>query len=337
MNTLLLGEKDAALAAEIIKRGGLVAMPTETVYGLGASALNERAAARIFEVKGRPADNPLIIHVASAGELEKWCVNIPPSAYLLAGAFWPGPLTLLLERNAIIPDIVTAGLKTVAVRCPDHRLALELIRLAGVPVAAPSANTSGKPSPTAARHVLQDLCGKIEAVLDGGGCRVGLESTIIDLTCSPPRILRPGGVTREQLAAVLGEVEVDAGLLGSGEKPRAPGMKYRHYAPQADVIIVRGDDAARIFDYINSRPDEGAAVLCFDGEERYVKSKICLAYGSEREPSTLAERLFACLRELDREDIKTIYARCPSEDEGGVGFAVANRLKKAAGGRVICL
>jgi L-threonylcarbamoyladenylate synthase len=334
MKTELLTKADIPRAAEILKNGGLVAIPTETVYGLGASALNEAALKKIFEVKGRPADNPLIIHVSSSYELEKWCRNIPAAAYRLAEVFWPGPLTLLLEKKPVIPSLVTAGLNTVAVRCPRHPLTLELIKQSGVPIAAPSANISGKPSPTTAGHVMSDIGGKIEAVLDGGPCSVGLESTIVDMTVKPPSILRPGGITKEQLKEILGEVEIDGGLINPDERPKAPGMKYRHYAPQAEVIIVSGDKQ-RIYDYVNDRPDEGAAVLCFDGEEHYFKNKLCLSYGGEDRPSVLAENLFACLRELDREDIKTIYARCPSED--GVGFAVVNRLKKAAGGRIVCL
>lgn len=334
MKTELLTKADIPRAAEILKNGGLVAIPTETVYGLGASALNEAALKKIFEVKGRPADNPLIIHVSSSDELEKWCRNIPAAAYRLAEVFWPGPLTLLLEKKPVIPSLVTAGLSTVAVRCPRHPLTLELIKQSGVPIAAPSANISGKPSPTTAGHVMSDIGGKIEAVLDGGPCSVGLESTIVDMTVKPPSILRPGGITKEQLKEILGEVEIDGGLINPDERPKAPGMKYRHYAPQAEVIIVSGDKQ-RIYDYVNDRPDEGAAVLCFDGEEHYFKNKLCLSYGGEDRPSVLAENLFACLRELDREDIKTIYARCPSED--GVGFAVVNRLKKAAGGRIVCL
>lgn len=334
MKTELLTKADIPRAAEILKNGGLVAIPTETVYGLGASALNEAALKKIFEVKGRPADNPLIIHVSSSDELEKWCRNIPAAAYRLAEVFWPGPLTLLLEKKPVIPSLVTAGLNTVAVRCPRHPLTLELIKQSGVPIAAPSANISGKPSPTTAGHVMSDIGGKIEAVLDGGPCSVGLESTIVDMTVKPPSILRPGGITKEQLKEILGEVEIDGGLINPDERPKAPGMKYRHYAPQAEVIIVSGDKQ-RIYDYVNDRPDEGAAVLCFDGEEHYFKNKLCLSYGGEDRPSVLAENLFACLRELDREDIKTIYARCPSED--GVGFAVVNRLKKAAGGRIVCL
>jgi L-threonylcarbamoyladenylate synthase len=334
MKTQLLTENDIDRAAEIIKSGGLVALPTETVYGLGADALNEKALSSIFEVKGRPADNPLIIHVSSASELDKWCNAIPPAAYGLAEVFWPGPLTMLLEKKPVIPSLVTAGLSTVAVRCPRHPLALELIRRSGVPIAAPSANPSGKPSPTTAEHVLGDIGGRIEAVLDGGPCTVGLESTIIDLTVSPPRILRPGGISKEQLVEALGVVEVDGGLINQDEKPKSPGMKYRHYAPQAELIILSGD-RQRIFDYINAAPNEGSAVLCYDGDQHYITDKLCVSYGSENTPSTLAENLFASLRKLDRADIKMIYARCPSEE--GLGFAVANRLKKAAGGRVICL
>ena len=253
MKTLLLTPAEAEKAASILRSGGLVALPTETVYGLGASALEEEAVKRIFEVKGRPQDNPLIIHVAGPEALSEWCEAVPESAYVLAERFWPGPLTLVLRcrktGRPYIPDRVTAGLDTVAVRCPDHPATLEVIRLAGVPVAAPSANLSGKPSTTTALHCLHDLEGKVEAILDGGPCRVGLESTILDLTVTPPRVLRPGGVTLEQLREILGEVELDRGLVLPGETPKAPGMKYRHYAPSAELTLVRCGDACnqRVF------------------------------------------------------------------------------------------
>ena len=328
-------EEKLARAAEIIKGGGLVAIPTETVYGLGASALDDAAVARIFEVKGRPQDNPLIIHVCESRELEKWCVDVPDAAYSLAGRFWPGPLTMVLKRSQLVPDRVTAGMDTVAVRCPDHPATLELIRLSGVPIAAPSANISGKPSPTSAGHVMHDIGGRIEAVLDGGECRVGLESTIIDLSVMPPRLLRPGGISLEQLREQLGEVAVDAAVyrrLRDGEKPKAPGMKYRHYAPEAAVTVVDGstERAAR---YINDHSDGHTAVLCFDGEETLYTAPVVLSYGEYDKPETLAEKLFARLRELDRDDIKKIFARCPPKN--GVGLAVYNRISKAAGNNVI--
>lgn len=341
MNTEYLSVKDAdcedALrrAADIISSGGLVAIPTETVYGLGASALIDEAVARIFQVKGRPQDNPLIIHVHGAEALDKWCSEVPQAAYELAERFWPGPLTMVLKKKPCVPERVTAGMDTVGVRCPDHPATLKIIELAGVPIAAPSANISGKPSPTTAGHVRHDIDGMVEAIVDGGDCRVGLESTIIDLSVEPPRLLRPGGVSLEQLREVLGEVSVDAAVyrkLEAGEQPKAPGMKYRHYSPRAKVTILDGT-AEHVAAYVNSNCTERTAVLCFDGEEALFKASVCLSYGDPEKPETLAEKLFACLRELDREDIDEIYSRCPPKD--GVGLAVYNRLSKAAGNTVI--
>lgn len=334
MNTELLTASQLPRAAELLRAGALVALPTETVYGLGASGLDEEAVKRIFEVKGRPQDNPLILHVASAEDLEKWCRDIPAEARTLTEMFWPGPLTLVLKRKPAVPLRVTAGLDTVAVRCPDHPLTREVLRLAGVPVAAPSANLSGKPSTTTAQHCVHDLWGKVEAILDGGPCRVGVESTILDLSVWPPRVLRPGGVTLEQLRAVLPETELDPGLVKPDETPKAPGMKYRHYSPQAEVRLLRGEKE-KIVDYVNSLPDEGAAVLCFSGEEGLFPGKRALAYGREDAPESLAAGLFTGLRALDTPEVKLICARCPSEE--GVGRAVVNRLKKAAGGKITCL
>ena len=234
MQTLLLHSGDSAQAAAILREGGLVGIPTETVYGLGANGLDPQAVARIFAAKGRPQDNPLILHIPEASWLERYCQSIPERAWALAEAFWPGPLTLILPRKPEVPDAVTAGLDTVGMRCPAHPLCRAIIRLAGVPVAAPSGNTSGRPSPTTAQHMLEDMDGKIDAIVDGGPCTVGVESTILDLTETTPRLLRPGGITLEQLKSVLGEVAVDPAvtrLMGAGEKPKAPGMKYRHYAP----------------------------------------------------------------------------------------------------------
>ncbi|MBR3556984.1 MAG: threonylcarbamoyl-AMP synthase [Oscillospiraceae bacterium] len=334
MNTELLDASRLDRAAEILRVGGLVAIPTETVYGLGANGLNESAVARIFEVKGRPQDNPLILHVAAAEDLEKWCRDIPAAAWALTERFWPGPLTLVLYRQEAVPLRVTAGLETVAMRNPDHPLTREVLRLAGVPVAAPSANLSGKPSTTTAEHCVHDLWGKVEAILDGGPCRVGVESTILDLSVTPPRVLRPGGITLEQLRSVLPETELDPGLVKAGETPKAPGMKYRHYSPQAEVRLLQGDKK-RIMDYVNSLPDAGTAVLCFRGEEGLFPGKCTLAYGREEAPETLAAGLFDSLRTLDTPEVKLICARCPSEE--GVGWAVVNRLKKAAGGKITCL
>lgn len=329
-----IDEKLLCRAAEIIKSGGLVAIPTETVYGLGASALDESAVKKIFAVKGRPQDNPLIIHVCGADELEKWCVDIPKSAYELAKRFWPGALTMVLKRSVNVPEVITAGMDSVAVRCPDHTATLRLIELAEAPIAAPSANISGKPSTTSAGHVMHDMGGKIEAVLDGGECAVGLESTIIDLTTAPPRLLRPGGVSVEKLEQILGRIAIDPAVyrkLEAGEKPKAPGMKYRHYSPRAAVTVLDGELDA-VVKYVNERATEQTAVLCFDGEEKLFSVPFCLSYGKSEEPETLAKRLFASLRELDRDDIKEIYARCPPKN--GVGLAVFNRLSKAAGNAV---
>ena len=334
MNTELLNASQLDRAAEILRSGGLVALPTETVYGLGANGLDEDAVARIFEVKGRPQDNPLILHVAAAEDLTSWCRDIPAEAWALTERFWPGPLTLVLKRRPSVPLRVTAGLETVAMRCPDHPLTREVLRRAGVPVAAPSANLSGKPSTTTAQHCIHDLWGKVEAILDGGACRVGVESTILDLSVTPPRVLRPGGVTLEQLRRLLPETEMDPGLVKPDETPKAPGMKYRHYSPQAELRLLRGEKE-RFADYVNSLPDEGTAVLCFEGEESLFPGKRALAYGREDAPETLAAALFDCLRSLDAPEVKLICARCPSEE--GVGRAVVNRLKKAVGGKIVCL
>ncbi|MGN1004260.1 MAG: L-threonylcarbamoyladenylate synthase, partial [Oscillospiraceae bacterium] len=243
MKTQRLTQSDIQQAAAVLKRGGLLGIPTETVYGLGADGLNPGAVAHIFEAKGRPQDNPLILHISTADWLERYCRDIPSAAYALADRFWPGPLTMILKRRDMVPDVVTAGLDTVGMRCPAHPVCRAIISAANTPVAAPSGNTSGRPSPTTAAHMLSDMDGKIDAIVDGGACAVGVESTIIDLTCTPPRLLRPGGITLEQLESVLGEVAVDDAVrrqMGEGEKPRAPGMKYRHYAPKAPVTVVKG-------------------------------------------------------------------------------------------------
>ena len=324
-----------ALAADIIKNGGLVAIPTETVYGLGADGLNPEAVAKIFEAKGRPQDNPLILHIAEAQELEKLCHDIPEAAYTLAEKFWPGPLTMVLPAKDIVPKCTTAGLPTVAVRCPDSTVTREIIRLAGVPVAAPSANISGKPSTTTADHVYHDHQGKIPMIVDGGPCRVGVESTIVDLTESPARLLRPGGITPEQLKEVLGELTVDKAVTAQIDKDavvKAPGMKYRHYAPQCQVLIVSGSREAAAA-YINAHYVPGDRVLCFEEELALYQNCNPLAYGKEADTETLSAGLFSALRILDDPNVKTVYARCPVG--GGIAYAVQNRLKKAAAFRII--
>ena len=340
MKTLILPASDPATvsqAAEIIRAGGLVAIPTETVYGLGANAMDEEAVAKIFLAKGRPQDNPLIIHISCAEELTRYCHDIPEAAWRLAERFWPGPLTIVLPVKPCVPRRTTAGLSTVAVRCPKTQVTRELIRAAGVPIAAPSANLSGKPSTTTAAHVLHDYGtgGRIDAIIDGGPCEVGVESTIVDLTGEKPRLLRPGGITPEELRDLLGELEIDRAVLAQISDDtvvRAPGMKYKHYAPSAEVYIVSGSSEAAAA-YVRRRFTEGDAVLCFEEELPLFAGCNPTAYGKYGDMKTLSAGLFAALRELDRPEIKTIYARCP--EGGGIACAVGNRLKKAAAFRVV--
>ncbi len=323
-------------AAAIIKRGGLLGIPTETVYGLAADGLNEEAVRGIFVAKGRPQDNPLILHVPNDTTwLERYCQNVPESAYRLAEKFWPGPLTMILPRRDIVPLQTTGGLDTVGIRCPDHGVTEAIIRAAGVPIAAPSGNTSGRPSPTTAAHMIEDMDGKIDGIVDGGPCTVGVESTIIDLTGEKPRLLRPGGLPLEALEAVLGEIEVDEALkraLKEDEKPRAPGMKYRHYAPKAPVTVVTGAPV-RSFAYITANLTEGAGVLCFDEFAPLFPGRTVVKLGSVFDVSTQAQRVFDALRTFDETDVTEIFAQCP--DDSGLGLAVGNRLKKAAGFHVV--
>ena len=336
MKTLLLHENEpntAEIAAQLLKEGKLVALPTETVYGLGADGLNEEAVKNIFLAKGRPQDNPLIIHIAKAEDMALWCREIPEAAWRLAERFWPGPLTMVLPVKENVPKRTTAGLDTVAVRCPQTAITREIIRLAGRPIAAPSANLSGKPSTTSADHVLHDygMDGPLAAIVDAGPCRVGVESTIVDLTGERPRLLRPGGIGPEELLEVLGELEVDKAVtaqISADSVVRAPGMKYKHYAPSAQVIIVEGAREAAA-GYIRAHFKENDAVLCFEEELPLYEGCDPTPYGREDDPQTLSAGLFAALRSLDRGDIATIYARCPVG--GGVAYAVQNRLRKAAG------
>ena len=318
-------------AAAILRRGGLLGIPTETVYGLGADGLNEDAVRRIFLAKGRPQDNPLILHVPDAGWLERCCTDIPSAAYALAERFWPGPLTMILPRRDCVPLRTTGGLDTVGVRCPDHPVTRAIIAAADTPVAAPSGNTSGRPSPTCARHMMEDMMGKIDGIVDGGNCAVGVESTIIDLTVQPPRLLRPGGLPLEELETVLGEVAVDKAVrqrLGDGEKAKAPGMKYRHYAPRAAVTVVTGTPR-RSAAYIREHLPAGAGVICFDEYAPLFAGHIVHRLGSQEDKLAQAQHVFDALRTFDDTDVTAIFAQCP--DESGLGLAVGNRLKKAAG------
>ena len=335
MKTRLLTGHDIPAAAAILREGGLLGIPTETVYGLGANGLNAEAVRHIFEAKGRPQDNPLILHIPDASWLARYCHDVPASAYALAERFWPGPLTMILPRREIVPDAVTCGLDTVGVRCPDHPVTLEIIRAAAVPVAAPSGNRSGRPSPTCARHMLEDMEGRIDAIVDGGPCGVGVESTIIDLTVAPPRLLRPGGLPLEELREVLGEIAVDKAVLSplaAGEKPRAPGMKYRHYAPKAPVTVVTGpgEGTAR---YIRERAGEHTGVICFDEFAEAFPNCVVEPIGSAADKAEQARRVFDALRAFDGTAVTAIYAQCPGE--AGLGLAVANRLKKAAGFQIV--
>ena len=338
MQTLIMDAREAGCAeaaAKIIKAGGLVAIPTETVYGLGANGLDPKAVAQIFVAKGRPNDNPLILHIADAGQIGDLCHDVPESAYRLAQCFWPGPLTMVLPAKPCVPKETTAGLPTVAVRCPDSPVTREIIKLAGVPLAAPSANLSGKPSTTTAEHVYHDHAGKIPMIVDGGACRVGVESTIVDLTEHPPRLLRPGGITPAQLTEVLGELVVDKAVTAQIDKDavvKAPGMKYRHYAPACQVVIVSGssEQAARC---IRKLYAPGDRVLCFAEELPLFEGCDPLSYGTQTDLTSLSAGLFAALRELDDPAVQKVYARCPEGD--GIAYAIQNRLKKAAAFQVI--
>ena len=338
METLLLSAKDQNtphLAAELIRNGQLVAIPTETVYGLGADGLNPTAVAKIFAAKGRPQDNPLILHVTGMEQVETLCHSIPQAAYKLAQRFWPGPLTIVLPAKECVPKCTTGGLSTVAVRCPACDVTRQIIALSGVPIAAPSANISGKPSTTSAEHVIHDHEGKIPMVVDGGPCQVGVESTIVDLTEDRPRLLRPGGVTPEQLIEVLGDLVIDKAVTAQIDKDavvKAPGMKYRHYAPACQVLIVAGS-REQAANYIKKHYTPNDRVLCFEEELPLYEGCNPLAYGKEADLESLSAGLFAALRQLDDPAIRKVYARCP--EGGGIAYAVQNRLKKAAAFQII--
>ncbi|HJC44342.1 MAG TPA: threonylcarbamoyl-AMP synthase [Candidatus Mediterraneibacter gallistercoris] len=323
-------------AGDILKKGGLVAFPTETVYGLGADALQEEAAKKTYEAKGRPSDNPLIVHIADYEDLKKIAVNIPAETDALAAHFWPGPLTMIFEKSDIVPYGTTGGLDTVAVRMPSDPVAAELIRAAGGFVSAPSANTSGRPSPTTAEHVLEDLGGKIDMVIDGGSVEIGLESTILDMTVEPPMILRPGAITADMFEEVIGPVSVDETILGSESKkpPKAPGMKYRHYAPKARLAIVEGDLreeilAIRQLAYAASREGKKVGIIATDETLPFYKYGLVKDIGTRENEKTIARNLYRILREFDEEDVDTIYSE--SFAMQGIGKAIMNRLEKAAG------
>lgn len=324
-------------AAEIIRTGGLVAFPTETVYGLGANGLDKEAVKRIFQAKGRPGDNPLILHISETAAVDELASRVSSQARLLMRLFWPGPLTLVLPRREHIPREVTAGLDTVAIRMPSHPVARALIQASGVPIAAPSANRSGLPSPTMAQHVWDDLQGRIEAVLDGGPTGVGLESTVVDLSGEKPAILRPGGVTREQLAAALGAIEVDPGIVDPNIVPKAPGMKYTHYSPRADVVLIDGKPervARKLGELLEQQEKKGRKVALLLTEETWSslgQAQVTYAYnlGSRRNLSAIAQTIYRELRNCDLAGADIIFTETYAEEN--IGAALMNRLLKAAG------
>lgn len=328
--------EDIARAGDILRSGGLVAIPTETVYGLAANALDPRAVKKIFAAKGRPGDNPLIVHITEISQWEPLVESVPPEALKLAEAFWPGPLTVILPKSGIVPYETSGGLETVAVRCPSHPVARAVIEAAGVPLAAPSANVSGRPSPTTFAHTYEHLNGRVDAVLDGGCCRVGVESTVVTLCGDVPRLLRPGGVTAGQLREVLGRLEVDPAVTGKmrpGEQAASPGMKYKHYAPRAQIELVDGSPE-EYAEYVNSLPAEqvrGAYALCFDDTVKDVKIP-AVTYGPRFDRDAQARELFDALHRLDELGAVRAFAQMPGQ--AGVGLAVYNRLARAAGFRI---
>lgn len=332
-------EAGTKLCGGIIRAGGLVAFPTETVYGLGANGLDGEAVNRIFQAKGRPNDNPLILHIAKKSDLRELWKSVPDKARSLMDAFWPGPLTMVYLKRDRVPDEVTAGLNTVAVRMPDNRTALSLIRAAGVPIAAPSANLSGRPSPTSAEHVRADMEGRIDAIIDGGPCSIGVESTVVSLV-GGVTILRPGGITREMLESVIGPVSLSPAVLSplkQGEAAPSPGMKYRHYAPDAEVIVGTGalpDMAAKLNAEYDRREAEGVSCVIFATEEtrRFYRGKRYVIIGERKNPVTLCESLFAQLR---AQEGSAEVILCEALPEEGMGLAYMNRLLRSAGFKTI--
>lgn len=333
-NLLSCNESDLETAALLLKKGEVVALPTETVYGLAADAVNSEAVAEIFNAKGRPADNPLIIHISDLEMMKRYTEDIPNAAYRLAEKFWPGPLTMVLPKRSIVPDIVTGGLDTVGVRMPENEIMRKVISLVGRPLAAPSANRSGSPSPTTAAHVADDMNGRIAAIVDGGECSVGVESTVISFEgYDTIRILRPGLITAEQLRKVIDEVIIDSNILSDTvpevKEVRSPGMKYKHYSPEARVVLVR-ESLSEFIKYVGAQPDENICCLIFDQDAAEFPFEY-MTYGAT--PEEQARQIFAKLREADKRGIKNLYVRAPRKE--GVGLAVYNRLIRAAGYEVV--
>ena len=331
---IILNEKSLNSAAEMLKNGNLVAIPTETVYGLAANALDGKAVSKIFVAKGRPQDNPLIVHIASLEKIGKLISFFPNSAKLLVNKFWPGPLTIILPKSDIIPKEVSAGLNSVAIRMPSHPIARKIIKLSGVPLAAPSANRSGFPSPTCAEHVIKDMEGRISAVVDGGKCSVGVESTVVSFLNEKPVLLRPGGVSAEEIKETIGELELDSAVfndLPKGIVPSSPGMKYKHYSPRAEVFLVEGS-GEKYVSFVNSKVKDEVYALCFEEDIPLIKCN-AISFGKSTDLSQQARNLFSCLIKLDELNAKVVYARSP--EQKGIGLAVYNRLIRAAGFKII--
>ena len=327
-------EKSIKRAAEILKNGGIVAMPTETVYGLAASSYDDNAIGKVFAAKGRPQDNPLIVHISNMNMLSQVAKNIPERALLCAEKFWPGPLTMVLPKTEKTAKSVSAGLDTVAVRMPSHKVALDIIEAANLPLAAPSANTSGSPSPTTAKHVENDLDGKIDAIVFSDDCAVGVESTVITFCGNPPRLLRPGAVTAEALKEIIPDLVIDSAVLTEPEKNakvESPGMKYKHYAPKTEAFLVEGN-TKQFAKFVNAK--QNAAAICFEQDSALLKTPK-IVYGNSQNESTLAHDVFSALRDIDKLHCERVYIHAPSKS--GVGLAVYNRLIRAAGFRVINL
>lgn len=324
------------LAGDLLKNGELVGIPTETVYGLAANALDGKAVEKIFKAKGRPMDNPLIVHISDISQVESLVKDFSKKAQALAKVFWPGPLTIIMPCSDNVPNQVTAGLDTVAIRFPSHKTARDIINCAGVPLAAPSANLSGSPSPTTAMHVYNDLKDRIPLIIDGGESNVGLESTVLSVAGEVPVLLRPGGITVEQIEAVIGKINIDKGvteMLDADAVVASPGMKYKHYAPKAHIVILKADTDEYI-NYINTHKDEKTGALCYNGDIKLLNVPY-ISLGEENDYNSQAHNLFNSLRQLDEMGLKTVYARCPSTE--GVGLAVYNRLIRSAGFEVIDL
>lgn len=332
METQILLKSEIKKAADIIKNNGTVIFPTETVYGLGANALNEEAVKKIFVAKGRPSDNPLIVHISKFEDVYDFVLEIPENAKKLAKAYWPGPMTLVMKKKDNIPNVVSAGLDTVGIRLPENKIARKLIKLSGCPIAAPSANLSGSPSPTTFEHVFSDMNGRVDAIIKGKECNVGVESTVIDVTEEVPVILRPGGITAKMIRKVCGDVKVAKGVDGiaNEEKPKSPGMKYKHYAPKCEIILVDKDEnqVENMKREYEKAETDNKVVICTRKNKKAFKGMNVLCIGNSKKPETIARKLFYVFRKCD--ELKYEIAIMEAVDEEGIGMAIMNRARRAA-------